>query len=140
MGRKPNPLDDRDATRIEAHGLRMSDKYPGLTDSLERLVDELLQPARDGEQEAENAEADAATGAQQTTLPIAEFRRFCRLVKLENSSRSTAASWVSKYVRGNRDFRIRIRVDSRSFPIGASMGRRFPDGATGKSGTDTERK
>jgi hypothetical protein len=82
MGRKPNPPDNRDATRIAGHGLRMSDKYPGLTDSQEPLVDELLQLARDGEQWAENADADAAAGVQHTTLPIADFRGFCRLVAL----------------------------------------------------------
>src|SRR5438094_3977370 len=80
MGRKSNSLGNGDATRIEVHGLRMSDRYPGLTDSQEPLVDELLQLARDGARWAETAEANAATGTQQATLPIAEFRGFCRLV------------------------------------------------------------
>jgi hypothetical protein len=82
MGRKSSSLGNGDATRIEVHGLRMSDKYRSLTDSQEPLVDELLQLARDGARWAETAEADAATGTQQTTLPIAEFRGFCRLVAL----------------------------------------------------------
>jgi hypothetical protein len=82
MGRKSNSLGNGDATRIEVRGLRMSDKYPGLTDSQEPLVDELLQLARDGARWAETAEANAATGTQQATLPIAEFRGFCRLVAL----------------------------------------------------------
>ena len=101
MKRKPNPLDDRDATRIGAHGLRMSDKYPGLTDSQEPLVDELLELARDGELWAENAEADAAGGAQQTTLPIAEFRGFCRLVAL------LARGWADREQQAGQDLLAR---------------------------------
>jgi hypothetical protein len=101
MGRQPNPLDNRDARTSEVHGLRMSDKYPGLTDSQEPLVDELLQLARDGEQWAENAEADAASGTQQTTLPISEFRGFCRLVAL------LAQGWADRERQAGRDLLAR---------------------------------
>ena len=82
MGHKPHSVASRDASRIEARGLRMSDKDPGLTDSQEPLVDELLQLARDGEQWAEHAHTEAAAGVRHTTLPIAEFHAFCRLVAL----------------------------------------------------------
>jgi hypothetical protein len=101
MGRKPHPLDNLDAATSEAHGLRMSDKYPGLTDSQEPLVDELLQLARDGEQWAENADADAASGTQQTTLPISEFRGFCRLVAL------LAQGWADREQQAGRDLLAR---------------------------------
>ena len=97
MGRKPNPLDNRDANWTSGHGLRMSDKYPGLTDSQEPLVDELLQLARDGEQWAENADAEAAAGAQHTTLPIADFRGFCRLVVL------LARGWADREKQAGRE-------------------------------------
>lgn len=101
MGHKPNSVDSRDATGIEAHGLRMSDKYPGLTDSQEPLVDELLQLARDGEQWAEHAHTDAAAGARHTTLPIAEFQAFCRLVAL------LARGWADREQQTGRDLLAR---------------------------------
>jgi hypothetical protein len=97
MGRKPGPFDNRDATRTAGHDLRMSDKYPGLTDSQEPLVDELLHLARDGEQWAENADADAASGVQHTTLPIADFRGFCRLVTL------LARGWADREQQAGRE-------------------------------------
>ena len=97
MGRKPNPLDNHDATWTTSLGLRMSDKYPGLTDSQEPLVDELLQLARDGEQWAENAGAEAAAGVQHTTLPIADFRGFCRLVAL------LARGWADREQQAGRE-------------------------------------
>ena len=101
MGHEPNSVDSRDATGIEAHGLRMSNKYPGLTDSQEPLVDELLQLARDGEQWAEHADTDAAAGAQHTTLPIAEFHAFCRLVAL------LARGWADREQQAGRDLLAR---------------------------------
>jgi non-ribosomal peptide synthetase component F len=101
MENEPNSVDSRDATRIEAHGLRMSDKYPGLTDSQEPLVDELLQLARDGEQWAEHAGTNAAAGAQHTTLPIADFHAFCRLVAL------LARGWADREQQAGQDLLAR---------------------------------
>jgi hypothetical protein len=97
MGRKPNLPDSHDATRTTGQGLHMSDKYPGLTDSQEPLVDELLQLARDGEQWAENADADADNGVRHTTLPIADFRGFCRLVAL------LARGWADREQQAGRE-------------------------------------
>ncbi|HEV2977972.1 MAG TPA: hypothetical protein VG425_10320 [Casimicrobiaceae bacterium] len=101
MEHEPKSVDSGDVTPIEAHGLRMSDKYPGLTDSQEPLVDELLQLARDGEQWAEHAGTDAAAGAKHTTLPIAEFHAFCRLLAL------LARGWADREQQAGRDLLAR---------------------------------